>query len=65
VILKPGRHLEYEVEPGAQAVEELSYVTVIRFTPDAPKGKATALLSWRGAAVEVCVCVCGMCGECY
>ncbi|CAM6126838.1 unnamed protein product [Calypogeia fissa] len=47
-----GRKLAYEV-PGARSEEEEGFVTVVRHTPDAPQGKATALLNWKVSAMEV------------
>ncbi|CAI5951978.1 unnamed protein product [Closterium sp. NIES-64] len=52
VLLLPGRHHKYKV-PGAPSVEDLGFATLIRFPPDAPHGRATALLNWKGAAMEV------------
>ncbi|GJP59388.1 hypothetical protein CLOP_g11709 [Closterium sp. NIES-67] len=52
VLLLPGRQHKYKV-PGAPSVEDLGFATLIRFPPDAPHGRATALLNWKGAAMEV------------
>eukprot|EP01018_Ginkgo_biloba_P004606 Gb_23373 [translate_table: standard] len=46
-----GRKLEYEVA-GAEAEEEEGFVTLVRYTSQSPKGKATALLNWKVSAVE-------------
>ena len=47
-----GRHLAYSVE-GATEEEEKWFVTLIRFTPRYPRGRATALLNWQCSAIEV------------
>lgn len=39
-------------DDGAYEVEEEEFVTLIRFTPDNPDGRATALLNWRLLVVE-------------
>lgn len=50
--LVPGRHFQYTV-PEALPSDELGFVTLVRYTSDAPRGKATALFNWRGSAMEV------------
>ncbi|KAJ7570363.1 hypothetical protein O6H91_01G117200 [Diphasiastrum complanatum] len=52
VRLIPGRRLQYEVKGGTEKLEA-GFVTVIRYTLDAPIGKATALFNWRSAYMEV------------
>lgn len=47
-----GRRLDYQVN-GATPEEEAGFVTLVRFTPDAPSGKATALFNTSSGALEV------------
>eukprot|EP00897_Mesotaenium_endlicherianum_P002017 jgi/Mesen1/1843/ME000143S00897 len=47
-----GRHLEYRVS-GASAEEEHGFLTLVRYSHRRPEGRATALVSWIGSAVEV------------
>ncbi|CAM6085943.1 unnamed protein product [Calypogeia fissa] len=47
-----GRWLDYEVAGGKDR-NEIKYLTLIRYTPDAPMGKATALINWQTASIEV------------
>ncbi|KAG0620699.1 hypothetical protein M758_4G236500 [Ceratodon purpureus] len=50
--LVSGRWLQYQVKD-SQPEEERGFVTVIRYTPECPTGKATALFNWKSAAMEV------------
>lgn len=50
--LVSGRWLQYQVQ-NSQPEEERGYVTVVRYTPECPTGKATALFNWKSAAMEV------------
>ncbi|OAE30292.1 hypothetical protein AXG93_3964s1050 [Marchantia polymorpha subsp. ruderalis] len=52
VRLLNGRKLAYQV-PGATADDEEGFVTLVRHTPDAPQGKATALFNWKLSAMEI------------
>lgn len=52
VALVCGRWLQYQVRD-APAEEERGFVTVVRYTPECPTGKATALFNWKSAAMEV------------
>ncbi|KAL4202344.1 hypothetical protein AMTRI_Chr02g263280 [Amborella trichopoda] len=52
VRLMNGRKLHYEVQ-GAKPEEEEGFLTMARFTPDSPNGKATALMNWKLFAMEV------------
>lgn len=47
-----GRRLDYQVN-GATPEEEAGFVTLVRFTPDTPSGKATALFNTSSGALEV------------
>lgn len=46
-----GRHLQYLV-PGSSQTEEQGFVTLIRYTPLYPNGKAMGLFNWRTATLE-------------
>ncbi|XP_024522159.1 uncharacterized protein LOC112343246 [Selaginella moellendorffii] len=52
IMLFSGRHLEFAV-PGASERQEAWFVTMVRFTRDAPQGKATALFNWRSGGMQV------------
>jgi len=52
VALVSGRWLQYQVRDGPPE-EERGFVTVVRYTPECPTGKATALFNWKSAAMEV------------
>ncbi|XP_024537305.1 glycine-rich domain-containing protein 1-like [Selaginella moellendorffii] len=52
IALLPGRHLEFSV-PGSSDQMEACFVTMVRFTSDAPQGKATALINWRSGGMEI------------
>jgi hypothetical protein len=47
-----GRRLDYQVN-GATSEEEAGFVTLVRYTPDTPSGKATALFNTSSGALEV------------
>lgn len=47
-----GRKLQYEVL-GATEDDEAGFITLIRYSPNAPSGKATALFNWISGAMEV------------
>lgn len=47
-----GRKQQYEV-PGASPQEEEGFVTLIRYGPHTPQGKATALFNFKISAIEV------------
>lgn len=47
-----GRKLQYEV-PGASSEEEDGFVTLIRYSPESPQGKATALFNFKVSMMEV------------
>ena len=47
-----GRWLQYQVRD-SQPEDERGFVTVVRYTPECPTGKATALFNWMSAAMEV------------
>lgn len=54
--LLSGRWLEYEAGAGVvnpDKKDEASCLTLVRYTPDAPMGKATALINWQSGAFEV------------
>lgn len=46
-----GRKLQYQVA-GAKDEEEEGFVTLVRYTPQCPQGKATALFNWKVSAME-------------
>ncbi|KAH9305592.1 hypothetical protein KI387_009996 [Taxus chinensis] len=46
-----GRKLQYQVKE-AKAEEEEGFVTLVRYTPQCPQGKATALFNWKVSAME-------------
>lgn len=50
--LVSGRWLQYQVRD-SQPEDERGFVTVVRYTPECPTGKATALFNWKSGAVEV------------
>ncbi|KAG0565461.1 hypothetical protein KC19_8G192000 [Ceratodon purpureus] len=52
VALVSGRRLDYQVN-GASPEEEAGFVTLVRYTPDTPSGKATALFNTSSGAMEV------------
>lgn len=52
VALISGRWLQYQVR-GSCCEQERGFVTVVRFTPECPTGKATALFNWKSGAMEV------------
>ncbi|XP_024524999.1 glycine-rich domain-containing protein 1-like, partial [Selaginella moellendorffii] len=52
IMLFSGRHLEFAV-PGASDRQEAWFVTMVRFTRDAPQGKATALFNWRSGGMQI------------
>ncbi|KAF9604023.1 hypothetical protein IFM89_001383 [Coptis chinensis] len=59
VRLLKGRKMQYQVmnkvscKPGdKQAEEEDAFVTLVRYTPGNPNGRATALMNWRLLVVE-------------
>jgi hypothetical protein len=52
ITLVSGRRLDYQVN-GATPEEEAGFITVVRFTPDTPSGKATALFNTSSGALEV------------
>lgn len=52
VALVPGKRLDYQVN-GSTEEEEAGFVTLVRYTPDAPAGKATALFNTSSGAMEV------------
>jgi hypothetical protein len=52
VRLLSGRWLDYEVA-GGQNKDEINFATLIRYTSDAPMGKATALIHIPSASIEV------------
>jgi hypothetical protein len=47
-----GRKQQYEV-PGAPPAEDEGFVTLIRYGPHTPQGKATALFNFKVSAMEV------------
>uniref|UniRef100_A0A7I4FBT1 GRPD C-terminal domain-containing protein n=1 Tax=Physcomitrium patens TaxID=3218 RepID=A0A7I4FBT1_PHYPA len=47
-----GRKQQYEV-PGASPQDEEGFITLIRYGPHTPQGKATALFSFKVSAMEV------------
>ncbi|GLJ07471.1 hypothetical protein SUGI_0067860 [Cryptomeria japonica] len=47
-----GRRLQYQVEEGSNN-DDMSFVTIVRFFPNAPLGRATALFNWRTGEIEV------------
>ncbi|KAG0591822.1 hypothetical protein KC19_1G204700 [Ceratodon purpureus] len=47
-----GRKLQYEVA-GATSEEEDGFVTLIRYTPQSPQGRATALFNFKVSVMEV------------
>lgn len=47
-----GRKQQYEV-PGASPQEDEGFVTLIRYGPHTPQGKATALFNFKISAMEV------------
>lgn len=47
-----GRWLQYQVAE-SRPEEERGFVTVVRYTPECPTGRATALFNWMSAAMEV------------
>lgn len=47
-----GRKLQYEVA-GATSEEEDGFVTLIRYTPQSPQGRATALFNFKISVMEV------------
>lgn len=47
-----GRKLDYQVN-GATPEEEAGFVTLIRYMPGTPLGKATAVFNTRSGAMEV------------
>lgn len=51
--LVSGRWLQYQVRD-CKPEDECGYVTLVRYTPECPTGKATALFNWKSAAMEVC-----------
>ena len=52
--LVSGRWLQYQVRD-CKPEDECGYVTLVRYTPECPTGKATALFNWKSAAMEVCI----------
>uniref|UniRef100_A0A0C9SAX8 TSA: Wollemia nobilis Ref_Wollemi_Transcript_1515_3156 transcribed RNA sequence n=1 Tax=Wollemia nobilis TaxID=56998 RepID=A0A0C9SAX8_9CONI len=46
-----GRKLQYQVT-GANPEEEEGFVTLVRYTPQYPQGRATALFNWKVSAME-------------
>lgn len=50
--LVSGRWLQYQVRD-SRPEEERGFVTVVRYTPECPTGKATALFNWKSAVMEV------------
>ena len=52
VALVSGRWMQYQVRD-SPAEEERGFVTVVRYTPECPTGKATALYNWKSGAMEV------------
>ena len=52
VALLFGRWLQYRVVDSPPE-EERGFVTVVRYTPECPTGKATALYNWKSGAIEV------------
>ncbi|XP_024521551.1 glycine-rich domain-containing protein 1-like [Selaginella moellendorffii] len=52
IMLFSGRHLDFAV-PGASDRQEAWFVTMVRFTRDAPQGKATALFNWRSGGMQI------------
>lgn len=52
VRLLNGRHMQYQV-PTAVPEEEEGFVTLVRYTPEARQGRATALFNWKLSAMEV------------
>ncbi|GAQ86002.1 hypothetical protein KFL_002640230 [Klebsormidium nitens] len=52
VALIEGRQLEYAV-PGASPAQEAGFFTLVRYTAEHPRGKATALLNWTRGIMEV------------
>uniref|UniRef100_A0A0D6QZY7 Glycine-rich domain-containing protein-like n=1 Tax=Araucaria cunninghamii TaxID=56994 RepID=A0A0D6QZY7_ARACU len=50
--LLSGRKLQYEVK-GSKPQIEREFVTLVRYTPEAPFGKATSLFNWKSLSVEV------------
>lgn len=52
VTLASGRRLDYQVN-GATLEEEAGFVTLVRYSPDTPSGKATALFNTSSGALEV------------
>lgn len=52
VALVSGRWLQYQVRD-SPAEEERGFVTLVRYTPECPTGKATALFNWKSGAMEV------------
>lgn len=53
IALISGRWLQYQVRD-SPTEEERGFVTVVRYTPECPTGKATALFNWKSGAMEVC-----------
>lgn len=47
-----GRKLQYEV-PGATLEDEEGFVTLVRYSPRAPQGRATALFNFKISAMEI------------
>jgi hypothetical protein len=39
--------------PGASPAQEEGFFTLVRYTPEHPQGKATALLNWTRGIMEV------------
>eukprot|EP00250_Pteridium_aquilinum_P017833 c23794_g1_i1 orf=101-2452(+) len=52
VRLLHGRKCQYEVA-GATEADEIGFMTLVRRTPDASFGKATALFNWKSGAMEI------------
>jgi len=55
VRLLRGRKLQYQLKNDGAAKtpdEEEHYITLVRYSPEHPDGKATALLNWKLLAVE-------------
>ncbi|KAF5183193.1 Glycine-rich domain-containing protein [Thalictrum thalictroides] len=50
-ILK-GRKMQYQVDDKVHEEEEDAFVTLVRYTPGNPNGRATALINWRLVVVE-------------
>ncbi|XP_024538392.1 uncharacterized protein LOC112349039 [Selaginella moellendorffii] len=50
--MRPGMSLNVEFKSEDYQMEAC-FVTMVRFTSDAPQGKATALINWRSGGMEI------------